>query len=296
MLTDSLRWIDPAGVATMLTGQDDLDVYWTAGIKGRMAPPFAFAEEPIPLQQGSLHRQTRATPREVAIPLTVIGPSETLVRGKVRQLIAAFNPLRGEGRLVVDTITGDSRTLFCRYASGMEGDEGISSSGARYAKYLAVFRAPDPFWHDTDAQSVTYSTEGADPFFPIFPLRVAAQASAIDIPINVIGDVVAEPVWTFTGPGNGARVDYTPPGSDPVFFEVDVALNQGDTLVVDTRTGQKRVYRVADGSNVFGSLTTGSSLFGLQPGEGVVTASFGSGTDAAFTRIDLAYRNRYLSV
>lgn len=292
MRTDTLAWVAPDGSSLLLTGQDDLDVHWALGVDGRFMPPVTITDEAVPQQHGSRLRQVRYEPREVTLPVSIIGPDEGAVRRKFRSLLRAFNPCAGDGMLRATAPDGATRELVCRYSGGMEGSESRDDMGEVFQRAVIVLRALDPFWRDATDTTNTYTvgtirTFLADPFLRTDPLLTNDTILGSQVVRND-GDFSADPVFTVVGPASsftltnqrtGEKINYTAP------------LAVGESVTIDTRAGRKSVLR-SDGTNVYGNLSLDSTLFDLDPGDTTVLLSLPGATAATF--LTLAYRRKWL--
>lgn len=278
-------WIDADGASITLA------VAWD--VQGRGLPPARFETEQVPEQPGERLRAVRHQAREFVLPVWIDGSTESLMWQAVRSLGARMDPTRGDGRIRVTTAVGDQREITCRVQGGFELAERLGEmSGPLVQKAVVSFRASDPYWYDTSDTIVTYQLSGSvATFFPFFPLRLASSEVFADDTINNLGDVDTWPVWTITGPGSAITLRNLTTGK--LLTLTGVTLGAGETVTIDTRPGQKAVYR-NDGTNLYGSLTSTSSLWNLQRGQNAVRVEMGSATTDSSVR--LARRHRYLVV
>lgn len=290
-MTDSLVFEDPDGVETDLTDHVDFFTLW--GVLGRGMPKFDFVEVEIPTSDGVDLRETMARPREVSVPLYVEGDDGPDLTDLLRTLAFRLNPFRGDG-LLRTTRAGDEanpRELVCRYAGGLELVESPGMAGTRHQRAVIVFRAAtDPMWRDAD-DVVEYldSTGDVGSFFPIPPVVLLSSSVYAETVVDNTGDAVAWPVWTVVGPGSGITIENVTTGA---VFTMDIELEEGEYVVIDTRPGSKSVVHGVTGENLYGSVTA-HDLWGLEPGEQTVRAAISDTTDD--TSVLLRYRRRYLT-
>ena len=261
-MADTVSWIDPAGAETVLTNQ--AQVKHLKGQDNRYMPPVAYVEEEVPFQHGSRLREVRFRPRETAQPILVEGTSPALVRAKLRSLLSALNPVRGDGRLKVVSHDGTARELVCRYSGGMEVEERKGTKGRLWQAAVPVFHASDPFWYD-----VAYTTVS---------LGVGTTA------VNNTGDVDAWPEWTINGPFSSVTITNNTTGKT---IALTVSVASGETVTIDTRPGRKTVKR-NDGTNLYPYLSAASFLWPLIPGSNSVVI--------AGVAITLNYKRRWLTI
>jgi hypothetical protein len=277
---DKIYWIDTNGA------EYPLEVL--KGMNGRFMPPLSFSEEEVPLQAGSRLRNIKVHARDVDVPIFIKANSPMELRQKVRDCLRRFNPLKGDGRLKVLSPDGSQRELFCRYSSGLEGNEGSDSKGDIWQTLVLVFRAFDPYWYDTVTQVQTFKiNESPGLFFPILPLRLSSSTVFADISIDNSGDVETYSEWIITGPGENIVLRNMSTGEG---MSLAVSLDAGETLTIDTRPYQKTVTK-SGGINLFYTLSDDSTLWALQEGSNSIQIEMANATIES--SIQLTYRNRY---
>ncbi len=285
-MSETIAWVDADGVVTTLSGGADTEV--RIGRAGAFMPEFALVADVVPLQAGAKLRTVRTRPREVDLPLLVVGTTSAGMRTTVRNLLHLFNPDRGDGRLRVTAPGGDQRELWCRYASGLMGNEqwGVN---VNVLKAVLTFWAADPYWYAVDPTIATYLLTEPATFFPFFPLTVNASTIFNAVTLTNAGDVEAWPVWTINGPGSDIYLRNMTTGE---YVHVDTTLLNGDVLRIDTRPGYKTVE--INGVNLFSVLSALSTLWSLRRGANDVKIEVsGSTSDSA---CGLNYTLRYLGV
>jgi phage-related protein len=261
------------------------------GRTGLFAPPASFIADEIPLQAGARVRSAKHQVREVDLPLFLQAADAPSLRTRVRTLLRALDPTRGDGKLRVTPVVGDERELTCRYAGGLELAETQELSGVNWVQAVATFRAWDPYWVSRLAQTVILTPGGSTvPWFPFFPLALSNDTLVGGFTVTNAGDVEAWPVWTFTGPGVDPVLTNTTTGA---VLTLALTLLATDTLTIDTRPGMKTV-TLQDGTNLFGAVNTASAFWSLLPGDNALTVAYGSTTSAS--QVQLSYTARYLSI
>lgn len=286
MSAELSQWIDADGNATTL------DVDWQAS--GRFMPAVAFETTGVPGQPGEYFRAARHAVHEFTIRVTLSASTEPLLRTAQRNLVAAMNPVRGDGTLRVTSPLGDVRDIACRYSDGLGMDEKPGNSGPTMQQCDVTFKAFDPYWKDSSDTTHTYVIGAVPTFFPIFPLRLTASEIAVDDVAVNNGDVETWPVWQIAGPGSAITLRNLTTGEYLTFS--GVTLNTGEVLTIDTRpTGSnpKTVTR-GDGTSFYSSLTAISSLWSLVVGSNAIRLEMGSAI-AGTSYLQINYRQRYLS-
>jgi hypothetical protein len=274
-------WIDSNGTETGLSGQGNIEVM--IGPEGRFMPPISLVEESVPFQHGGRLRQVNIQTREIDLPLEISGIDYMEVRNKLRELLKAFNPLNGDGKLKCIAPNGTQRELSCRYSGGME----ISESGMTWQRFVLVLKAFDPFWYDSSTHVETFKTGQPATFFPIFPLRLTSSTVFADTSVNNEGDVETWPEWIIAGPGENIRLRNLTTGE---VLNVFTSLGVGETITIDTRPGKKTVKK-NDGTDLFSTLSEASSLWSLQEGNNSIRIEMSNATSDS--SVQLSYRNRY---
>ena len=290
-MNETVQWIDANGSAyTLSPRQDDLAALFD--FKGRYMPPVEFVEDDVPMQPGSRLREARVRPREVDLAILFKGSSESVLRTNLRTWLHRLDPARGDGKLRITAPDGSQRELFCRYATGMQGDETPSTRGTCWQKALFVLRAVDPFWYAVSPVVATYTVGAAAPFFPFFPLVLATSGVFAAPVIANGGDVEAWPVWAIDGPCTSLTLTNLTTGKA---LGLTATLLAGESIAIDTRPGRKTVTKTDVGgatSNIFSSLSATSSLWPLIKGDNSVRIEM-TDTDVS-SQATLAYYARYL--
>jgi hypothetical protein len=280
--TESLVWIGPDG--TMIP----FDVEWS--VSGRFAPPPVLVDEGVPEQPGARHREARHGVREFSLPLWITDSSPATLRARLRALVAAMDPVRGQGTVRLTSPIGDQREIYCRVSAGLELDETLGrTSGPLMQRAVVMFRANDPYWYDVTDTTDVFESGTTASFFPIFPLSLSSSAVFTSTSVTNSGDVETWPVWTITGPGSAIVLRNLTTGR---YLELNATLAAGETAVIDTRPGVKTVLK-GDGTNLFPNLTSASSLWALARGANALRIEMSSATSAS--RVQLSRRYRYLT-
>jgi phage-related protein len=278
-------WVDAEG--SMLP----LAVEWRAS--GRFAPPTEREEEAVPGQPGARLRTVRHGVRDFSLALWITGTDEADLRTQMRALTYSMDGVRGDGRIRVTAPGGDQREIACRVTAGLEMTEVLGdTSGPTAQRAVVTFRAVDPYWQDTtDTASGPWAQGGtAAGFFPFFPLRLTSSEVLATAIVDNLGDVDAWPVWTIAGPGSTITLRNQSTGK---VLTLDTTLLGGESVVIDTRPGYKTVTK-NDGSNLYGSLSSASSLWSLQRGANSIQIEIGGATSA--TSVSVLRRHKYLAV
>ncbi|WP_431911718.1 hypothetical protein [Nonomuraea jabiensis] len=282
---------------------DSAAILLQPGAKGLDAPSFTTYADEYPAIDGGFVRASRASMREVFLPLKIIAPTRFEMMRLKRRFIASLNPTRGLVQLLTTEYTQVTpkdpleaepvRSLKCFYVSGMEGGES-SSDGIHWATYGLILRAPYPYFQSlvrTDVSFVRYETlrpfigEGSflslDGTTPGAGLGISSDPTWItSLTINNPGEVLVYPRWHIRGPlnttfsihlhdveGNVAKAlrFFKPPG-----------LLADETLIVEMARGEIDIYKSkTDGSGpktpMWWAYDITSDMWPFQPGDNSVS-------------------------
>jgi hypothetical protein len=287
----AIQWIDPAGTVTALRAGTDSAAM--EGREGRFGPPPLFELERVPLQPGQRFRNVVHGSAVVHVPVAFYGSTATALRTSLRKWARLLDPIRGDGTLRVTGPGGDTRDLVCRYTGGL--DTAIESDYSDLANKFTVilmFTTEQPYWQDSsDTVAGPWVTGTAATFFPFFPLVLSDSTVFASVTVdNTASDAEAWPVWTIRGPGANPILRNL---SSTKFLSLPITLAIGDVVTIDTRPGQKTIIK-QDGSSLFGSLTSTSSLWSLLAST-VNSIRIEMSSATAASQVQMNFRHRYLS-
>ena len=200
-----------------------------------------------------------------------------------RRLARIFNPKQG-GRLRFErgpTI----KEISCE----VERVDFPSAMQDNHQPFLISLLCPNPFWLDDHTESKEIVTWLGGMRFPLrLPTAFATKGPPV---INIInqGDVEAPVRIEFQGPATNPKIIKRDTGE---FIQVNRELVYGDTLVITTDFGAKRVE--INGQNVFNWIDLGSSFWQLDVGDNVIEYSSYDPVEPA--AVSISYRNRYVGV
>jgi hypothetical protein len=283
-----VSFTDPAGLTTVFS---DWENGWVLqpGAKGLDMPQWAFTQDESPGIDGYAVRQVRAQGKEVALPIAFwADDSRVAYLARRRGLIRSLNPKRGEGVLTVTQADGTSRTIGARYSAGLEGDESLDASGARWCINVLTFACPSPFWLGTEVVT-EWRAAITGTFFPLLPLAVGNSQVLGAVTIDNDGDDDAYPIWTITGPATSISLTNVTTGDVLVLTRT---ITVGDTIVIDTRERQQTAL-LNGATNLWGDISDTSTLWALEPGSNDLTLTVTGSTSN--TRVRMTYQPRYLA-
>jgi hypothetical protein len=308
-MTLSFKWIQPNGGTWALSGiQDTGDVSGFGvldAVRGLDLPPYELVTDAIPLQPGQRLRAVKTNPRTVDLPIHIRATSTTLLQSMIRSLRWAFEPTAGDGTLQITAPDGVARNLNCRYQGGWLGDLSSDHYGVTWQDILVTLYACDPYFYAIGPIVTNFAigslvttfltTPAGNTADKFLPLQLTGSTVLGIVPITNLGDVLAWPVWTVTGPAtNVILTNFLPDGTSRT-LEVDPStpLTTGQIMVIDTRPGHKTVIGPG-GVNMFGDMNATSVIWSLQPGTNTVRVSVTGATVA--TQVRLEYTPAYLGL
>ncbi|MGI5530150.1 phage distal tail protein [Streptomyces syringium] len=229
---------------------------------------------------GARHRGQRVLPRDIDMPLDIVGWDRQHLSELVSRLARA---LAGECTLVVIDADGVPWTTpVVRVGGGEVSLEG----GGNDVQTVISFRAPDPYFTASDVSTQTVGGErGAAPLLSsLTSLPLAASQAIGDIQLDNVGDVPAYPVWTVYGPGRDLSVT-SPDGKETLRWQG--TLGASETLIVDTRAG---TVKDGKGTNRYADLAPAPRFWTVPPG--VSTATVRLLDTTADSRVECSWRPR----
>lgn len=289
MAVEVIAWVDPDGVETVLSDQPYTQV--PIGSSGRFMPPISFVADEIPGQPGSRLREVRTLTREYELPLVIKGDDPMGLRAKIRELVGAFDPTRGAGKIRCTAHDGTLRELTCRYQSGLELEEKPGVRSPTFQKTILVLKAFDPYWYVQNPLTNLWAFSGSGPatWFPLFPLVLGASEVLAQPTVNNPGDVFTWPKWTITGPMTGVTLRNV---TTEAALTLTTTLTAGEAVRIDTSPGIKSALRSPANLNVFSSLSALSELWPLERGNNVLSIEIAGA--ATGTEVTLEFTPRYL--
>ncbi len=258
-------------------------------------PAVASTSVATPFKDGQDLTSLRYDMREVSVPVQIIGTSGADLEGKLDTLARVLDPRKGDGQLRLARYNGSTRSLTCRYVSGLTITEEFSNAAVLNWSAVLVFRATSPFWTDTSTASVTY-TAGTPIITPFFPtttpsssvINIGASGAIITHSIVNTGDVETWPSYLFSNQTASPVVVNLTTGA---FFVVDVSQTDGQAFQVDT--GRSFIADVFTGVNYLPSLRPGSTLFPLPPGSSTIQITLANAS--TLTTAQVVWQDRYLA-
>lgn len=234
---------------------------------------------------GGVFRHSKRGIRDVDLPITILGNSQSDVETKLRRLARLTQDGRGPFVLRALYTDGSALDLSLHYTGGAESQWGPETGGDTYCRWTISAQAPQPYWQSSQLRTVTLQggTAGRGLLPELTKLKVASSGSLGDVEIVSDADVPVFPIYTIEGPVTGFAVSNGLDSfsiSDPILF--------GETIIIDTEAGT-----VVDstGANRYSLLDAAPKLFPFQPG---TTDLEINGTDIdANTNVVISYALRF---
>ncbi|WP_309479076.1 phage tail family protein [Brevibacillus agri] len=242
-----------------------------------------------PFQDGRTYIDSLLDTRTVAIEGAIL-THDPLERTKWRRkLVQVFNPKLGPGSLKYEYDGGVKEIKAIAEGSPILPDR----QNSPFQKFLITFVCPEPFWLD---EKVT-THEMADFVGGLqFPLRLGSRFSirGSKLTFQNTGDVDTPIEVQFKGSCIGPKITNLTTGE---FIKVNKPLLAGETLVITTAFGSKRVEIVkGDGTreNAFNWIDLESTFWQMIPGSNTISYSTDDGANNV--TVCLKWKNRFLGV
>ncbi|MEU2111515.1 phage tail family protein [Streptomyces sp. NPDC019507] len=227
---------------------------------------------------GAAYRGRRVLPRDIDIPLDIVGRDRVHLAELVTRL----------ARVLADDCTLtyiDAEEVRWSTAAHWTGGGAIDpGSGERDAQTVITLRAPSPYFLSESAQTVTIGGATAGAFLnSLAGLPVAPSQAIGSIQLSNDGDVNSFPVWEVTGPGDTFKA-ISPKGET---LQWNGTLGVGEKLIVDMGAG---TVKDGTGANRYSSLAPAPRFWSVSPGTSTVTASLLNTTAAS--KVTCSWRPR----
>lgn len=261
------------------------------GTRGLRSVTYAFTATSYAGIDGEEVQAIRAEANRPSLGMLVRAGSESEFRARCRRLVHDMRPKAGEGTLTVTTEDGESRRLRCYVESGLEGDQADDTEmPGRWWKFVVKLYAPKPWWLG-DPVPVDFGLAAPTNFFPMAAVVLSPSTIQGETTLDLSdSDAPSYPIWTVTGPGDALVLTNTTTGHR---IEVDAAIGDGQTVIIDTRPGHQSV-RSGTGANLMGSLASDPALWPLVEGVNEVSALLTNATGNS--RIAAVYEPRYAGI
>ncbi|MFF3017119.1 phage distal tail protein [Streptomyces sp. NPDC057939] len=227
---------------------------------------------------GARYRGRRVLPRDLDIPLDIVGETRSHLGSLVSRLARVVSE---DCNLVLVDEQGVRWSTPVVWTGGGE----IDLDGATDVQTVISFRAPDPYFtaSTVSTQRVTGDPGTAAFLSSISSMPLAASQAIGSIQFDNLGDVPAYPVWEIYGPGRDLTV--TSPTGETLRWTG--TLTAGEKLVIDTRAA---TVKDGKGANRYTFVDTAPRFWSIPPGVSTATVRFLDTTAAS--RIVCSWRPR----
>lgn len=158
---------------------------------------------------------------------------------------------------------------------------------------------PNPYWKSISETDVDF-----DSITPLFEFPFSIESPGIpfsDVAILTVtyfnaGDVATGAIITFTALANGVKNPVFYNRTNNTFFGVNVTMQSGDIITINTQQGEKGVTLLRGGikTSIVNERTSGSTWLVFEPGENEI--SYGADEGATSLRVFLQSVQKYEGV
>jgi hypothetical protein len=220
---------------------------------------------------GAAYRGRRVLPRDIDIPLDIVGRDRAHLSGLVTRLARVLADESGLTLTYIDS-GGVRWSTSVAWIGGGEMDAGTS---ARDVQTVITLRAPSPYFLAESPQTVPLGGASAGAFLSSMSSMPLASSQAIGaVQLSNEGDVNAFPVWEVTGPGDNFKAI----SATGKTLHWTGTLTAGQKLIVDMGAG---TVKDGTGANRYASLAAAPHFWSVPPGVSTATASLLNTTSAS---------------
>ena len=246
-----------------------------------------------PYQDGQTYIDSNLEPRPISIEFGIFAKNRENLYQLRRNMGSVLNPKLGEGTLIYE-FGGIKRQIKAIIDAGPIFLDGKSNETERFQRGTIDFLCPDPYWKSEEIISEPMTAYRGLFTFPLtLPTQFGTEGTT-QIFVNE-GDVDTPVQIEFRGPATNPTVSNKTTGE---FMRIKRELEEGDTLIVDTTWGNKRVEIIRkDGTveNAFHWIDDkGSTFWKLIPGPNEIEYTADAGRTNAV--VSIKWRNQYLAV
>ncbi|WP_405799474.1 phage tail family protein [Streptomyces sp. NBC_01506] len=233
-----------------------------AGVTGLGLPPVS-VQWLEGAGDGAIYRRRRVLARDIDIPLEILARDRRHLQELLSRLALA---LAGQCTLTLLDDDGTRWTTDVHRVGGGEYTYGTNTFGERELETVITFRAGDPYWTSSEAQTRSVGgTAAASWLSGIASMPVSASQAIGEIQLNNSGDAEAYPIWEVIGPGR--NFEAVSPTGERLAWSGTLGANE--RLTIDTRKGT-----VVDqgGTNRYDKLEDAPRFWTVKPGVSTATA------------------------
>lgn len=252
-------------------------------VEGLVAPSWSFDSSSMPGVDGVQFSAPKAS-RSPLVPVFMWAESRAQLRALTSDLVAALDPARGAGKLLLSDQLGEDSGAqrWCKviYRGGLEGVG--ADMGRNWWRFVLKFEAEDPYFYSVEPHVATWTGKPGVPFFPRrFPYVMSPTGLVVGSPLDLEGTAKSWPSYQLSGPWT--RVKFTRNSTGESW---EIARDQNyltETLTMNTDPRLPQGPRTLDGQSRYSWLRFQSDLFPLSPGDTVSVEADGATSDSLFT-------------
>lgn len=208
-------------------------------------------------------------PREIIINFKVITDNKELLFQQKREVIRAFNPLKGAGKLTYVDQNGNTFQINVV----PEQSPNFLDKETTYQKARLKLLAPDPRWYNPVEKEVTLNQTNN---------------------LHNIGDTHTPIILRLNGPMSDPLIINKSTGNK---IELNHSITSGEKVIINTKFGSKSIYyydSLDRKRKALSLLSFDSQLFGLTTGSNVI--EFRANNMDYQSKAVISYKERYLGI
>lgn len=272
------------GDVLMLTGNPDYDVLSVSGLN---PAPAEINTTPVSGIDGTRYNSARVGQRNIVIRLNINGDIED-------RRIELYRYFRVKHTVRVYYKNEHVDVYIDGYIETFENDFFTILQQPQ----ISII-CPDPYFKSMSETEIDF--ENVTALFT-FPFAIAAEGipfsslNEISSRYFNVGNVETGGIITFTALADGVKNPVFYNNTNGTFFGVDITMQSGDVIEINTQRGEKSVKLTRSGvtTSIVGDRTSGSTWIVFEPGENEI--SFGADVSASSLRCTLSCVQRFEGV
>ena len=223
-------------------------------------------------RDGEFYKYTTISKRQMILKCLIVTNTKQLYMQRRRELLALFNPKNGEGELTYVT-NGITRKIKC-IADGFP-DIPITKRAKKTALEIPLLAFNPNFYNDDE--DVTFSETLGGLHFPLAITSAGTNAGYKILEYSKFikneGDSECGIIATFTATGADVIKEVLQNITMGETLTLNVALDVGDQIIINTNYGSKSITKVSDGieTDILNKLELPSDFIKLDIGENYIS-------------------------
>ncbi|MFC4336014.1 phage distal tail protein [Salininema proteolyticum] len=212
---------------------------------------------------GALYRGRRILPRDIDLPLQILGQSPEDLRSWLRVL---ERMLAGPAELRWMLPSGEYWKVDVVHTGGGDWATGQDTTGRDWLHTMITLRAGEPYWTYSRTSHVVIKAMGGRGLLggSLVSLQVSSSQAQGEVALVNDGSAPSWPVWEVTGPASNLSVSL----EGKTGFDWNGTLGEGERLVIDAKA---KTVTDSSGASRYASMSFGPDLFSLPPGRSHIT-------------------------